>query len=181
MTEARALHEPGPLVQRQRAAVARVAQLLEGVIGRVGAGDLGGREAAQRNGVGRDVVDEAEHAAGLQDARGLGNERGLIGKVVCREAAGHKIEAAGGERQRFGVGARGLHVCEAALRPAARGLAQHLIGDVACGDVRHQGRKGCRRVPGAGRDVERAPSGLRRGQLDKPLQAPARACTADVA
>ena len=141
--------------------MARVAQLLEGVVERVGIADFGRRSCGHARRIGADVVDQCERAARFEDAPGGADEGGRVGEVVRGEPAGDEIEARIGETQAAGLGVCRLDIGHPARSGKLGGLREHFIGDVGGDDARHQRGKGKGRVAGAGRHVEHAPIGLR--------------------
>jgi hypothetical protein len=87
-----------PLLQPEAAAVARVAQLLEAVVGRGRVGEVGACRRREDRAIGRDVVDERQSAPVPQDSARLDRERVGVGEVVGGDAAGDDVEALARER-----------------------------------------------------------------------------------
>ena len=78
-----------------------------------------------------------------------------------------EVEAAIRERQRFGIGTRRLHVRIALGRGELGSLLQHLRRQIAGDGAGDVGRERGRRVPSAGRDIQRVPGRFRLHQLDE--------------
>ena len=175
LADALLVHDPeacvgdhlAPLRHPQAAAVARVADLLESVVGEGCVAQLGAGEARRGLGIGGDVVDQRERAARLQHPPHLAHEQRDVWEMVRRDSAGDEFELRVAERQRLGIGADDLHVGEALGGGELARFGQHFLGDVAgngAGDVR---REGCCGVAGPCGYVEHLPVPLGANQFDQ--------------
>ena len=147
--------------------MARIADLLEGIVGERGIAQVGAREAGSRDLIGRDVVDHGQRAAGHQHAPRLGHEGRHVGEVMRCYAAGDEFEGCIRERQRLGVGVRGRHVGEAFGGSQRGGFGEHLVRQVAGNDARHMRGERPGGVAGTSRHIQHPPVLLRLGQLDE--------------
>ena len=147
--------------------MARVAQLLVGIVKRVGIAQLRGRSIGHACCVGADVVDQCERPAGLQHAPSGGNKCCGVGEVVRGKPAGDEIEGRVGERQIVRFSVRRLDVGQPARRGKLGGLRQHFIGDVGSDNARDERRQGECRVAGPSCNVEDMPSRLWRNERDE--------------
>ena len=143
--------------------MARVAQLLEGVVERVGIARARARRSfGHARCVGADVVDQCERAARFERTRQAAATNAAGSGKWC--AASRQVTRS---KLASGNGSSPASACAVStlVKPARCGelgrLREHFIGDVGGDDARDERREGERRVPGAGRHVEHVPIGLR--------------------
>ena len=110
--------------------MARIGELLEGVEQGGAVAQFVCRAPGDDGGVGRDIVNDADHAARHQHAKRLAEEIADLAEVMRGEAADDEIEARVGKGKILGFGRESFDIGEASRLSELARFGKHLLGDV---------------------------------------------------